>query len=49
MEKLEKVPEEISVCLLECVVMPNSEVISCGVSLGYFGDFKNALFTKKIK
>ena len=43
---MEKIPEEITVCNLEVVVMPNGEVISNGKSLGYFEDFKKFLIEK---
>jgi len=46
METLKEVPEEIKVCLLECLVMPNGEVISMGKTVGYFKDFENKLFIK---
>lgn len=39
-------PNEIVVCNLECVVMPNGEVISLGKTIGYFEEFKTALEIK---
>jgi hypothetical protein len=32
---VKKAPKEITVCLLEVVVMPNGEVICAGKSLGW--------------
>ena len=46
-EILEKIPEEITVCMLECVVMPNGEVISMSKTLGRFEDFETKLFEIK--
>lgn len=45
-EILKEVPEDIKVCLLECVVMPQGEVISMGKTLGYIKDFENKLLVK---
>ena len=39
-------PEEIKVCLLECVVMPNGEIICKGKTMGFFKDFKEFLREK---
>ena len=33
-------PEEITVCKLECVLMPQGEVISNGKTIGWFKDLK---------
>lgn len=33
-------PKEITACLLDCVVMPNGDVISNGISIGRFDSFK---------
>ena len=46
---MEKIPEEITVCNLEVVVMPNGEIISCGKPLGYFRDFCKYLTEKNKK
>jgi len=40
---MEKIPEEITICYLQCVVMPNGEVISNGKSIGYFDEFNHFL------
>ena len=37
---MEKQPEEITICKLECVLMPNGEIISMGKTIGWFKDFK---------
>lgn len=46
---MEKQPDEIVVCNLECVVMPNGEVISLGKTIGFFKDFKTHLTIKTSK
>lgn len=46
MEKINEIPEDITVCNLECVLMPNGEVISNGKNLGWFSDFKKFLTIK---
>lgn len=33
---MNKAPEDITVCLLEVVVMPNGEVICLGKTVGWF-------------
>ena len=40
---IKKQPEEITVCNLEVVLMPNGEIISLGKTLGWFKDFKEYL------
>ena len=35
---MEQAPKEITVCRLECVVMPNGEVIVLGNTVGWFKD-----------
>ena len=40
---MEKQPEQITLCTLEVVVMPNGEIICLGESLGYFKKFKKVL------
>lgn len=44
---MENLPEEIILCNLEVVLMPNGEVICCGKTVGYFKDFKKYLSEKK--
>lgn len=44
---MEKQPEGIVVCLLECVLMPNGEIISNGKTIGWFKDYKQFLSEKK--
>lgn len=40
---MEKQPDEITLCTLDVVVMPNGEIISAGKSLGWFKDFRKYL------
>ena len=40
-------PKGITICNLECVLMPNGEIISMGKSLGYFKRFKKYLTLKE--
>jgi hypothetical protein len=42
-------PNEITVCLLECVVMPQGEVICNGKTIGWLRDFKEFLTKKEVK
>jgi len=44
---MEKVPESITLCTLDVVVMPNGEVISLGKTLGWFETFKDYLQPKE--
>ena len=44
--KIEKQPEEITICFLEVLVMPNGEVICKVKSLGWFDEFKKFLYNK---
>lgn len=45
---IKEIPEEITLCRLEvdCVLMPNGEVISEGKTLGWFKDLKDRLSLK---
>lgn len=46
---MEKQPTEISVCKLECIVMPNGEIISLGKTIGSFDEYKDVLeFVKEV-
>jgi len=49
MEKLNEKPEEITIALLEVVIMPNGEIISYGKSIGYYESYKNYLYKKDNK
>lgn len=40
---VEEVPTEIMMCELECIVMPNGEVMCNGRTIGWFEDLKNYL------
>jgi len=44
---IKKCPDQITACKLNCVVMPNGEVISKGVTLGMFREFKEELTEDK--
>ena len=41
-------PEEITVCSLECLVMPQGEIICMGNTIGWFKDYKKHLTPKTI-
>ena len=45
---MDELPDKITLCQLECVLMPNGEVISCGKTLGWFEDLKSYLEPQKI-
>lgn len=45
---MEKIPTEITPCTLDCLVMPNGEIISAGRALGRFEFFSEFLTEKKI-
>jgi len=36
-------PKEITHCLLDCVLMPQGEIISKGKTIGWFKNFKDQL------
>ena len=40
---MDKQPEKITVCSLECVLMPNGEIISMGKTIGWFDKYKEFL------
>lgn len=39
-------PKEITVCNLECILMPNGEIMSLGKTIGFFKDYKKYLKRK---
>ena len=41
-------PEEITVCGLECLVMPNGDIICLGKIIGNFKDCQKYLTIKKL-
>ena len=43
---MKKLPDEITVCELECILLPNGDVIFAGKELGRFNDFKKYLTVK---
>ena len=44
---MEKQPEEITLCNLECVLMTNGEIISLGKTIGFFDEYKKYLTIKE--
>lgn len=40
---MEKQPKAITACTLDCVLMPQGEIISLGKTLGWFKEFKEHL------
>jgi hypothetical protein len=40
---MEKLPEKITLCHLEVVLMPNGEIICLGKSIGWFQKYKDYL------
>ena len=45
---MKKIPDEITVCNLAVIVMPQGEIICLGKTVGWFKELKNYL-TKKEK
>lgn len=49
---MKKCPENITLCTLDVVVMPNGEVICCGKTLGWFkelGQYLNLIKDERKK
>ena len=46
---MKKLPEEITVCTLDCVLMPNGEIICLGKTVGWFKDLKKYLEVADMK
>lgn len=44
---MKKQPEEITLCTLDVVLMPQGEIICTGKTLGWFKDFKEFLNVKE--
>ena len=44
---MENQPEEITVVRLQCVLMPNGEIISNGKTIGWFKDLQKYLEVEK--
>lgn len=42
---MEKQPKEMTVCKLECLLMPQGEIICKGKTIGWFKNFKPYLIT----
>lgn len=43
---METQPEDMTVCNLECLLMPNGEIILLGKTIGWFDDVKKYLTPK---
>ena len=43
---MEKNPEEITVCLLECIAMPNGDIVCAGKTIGRVKDIGKYLIVK---
>lgn len=46
---MKTIPEDMTICNLEVLIMPNGEILSNGKSIGWFGDFKDYLEEKPKK
>lgn len=46
---IDKLPDDITLCELECIVMPNRDVIVLGKIIGQFCDLKKYLSIKDIQ
>jgi hypothetical protein len=44
---MEKQPDQITLCQLECVLMPQGEIICEGNTIGWFKNFKKHLTVKE--
>ncbi len=44
---IEEQPKEITVIKLECILMPQGEIISKGKTIGWFRDYKEYLEVKE--
>jgi hypothetical protein len=44
---MEEKPETITVCELECMVLPNGEILCKGKTIGYFEEYKEYLKIKE--
>lgn len=45
---MKECPTQITVCVLECVVMPQGEIICAGRTIGWFKDLKKFLTEKRL-
>jgi len=43
---INKQPNEITPCTLDCVLMPNGEIICLGKTVGWFKEFSKYLIVK---
>lgn len=46
-EIMKKQPDQITVCVLECVLMPQGEIICKGKTIGWFKEMKEHLTPKE--
>ena len=46
MKYMDTIPDGITVCSLEVLLMPNGEIISLGKTLGWFEEYKKFLAPK---
>ena len=44
---MKQIPENITLCELEVIILPNGEILCNGKSMGFFKDFKKYLTEKK--
>ena len=44
---MDKLPEKITLCNLEVIVMLNGEIVCLGKTIGWFNKYKNFLTLKK--
>lgn len=42
-DDMKKIPKEITLCKLECVLMPQGEILCLGKTIGWFKDLKSYL------
>jgi hypothetical protein len=45
---IEILPNEITPCLLDCIVLPNGEILCLGKTIGQFDYFKEYLTKKNV-
>lgn len=46
---MDKQPNDLTICSLEVLVMPNGEILCMGKSIGWFKNFKKHLKLKEQK
>lgn len=45
--KIEKQPEDITACFIECVVMPNGEIITAGKTIDWFDKLGEYIYVRQ--